>query len=167
MYRLKLIFPPNQDRRYFEKPTCFLLQKNKRKQIHIYQFLMNKLFHDFKEVKTVLQYTNINIYKYNYQFGRQVCSFRLDVFLTLVNSEALFQQLMPLVSIMVHLRKTNDIYVAVVHRCFVKKVFLEISQVFSCEFCEISKSTFLHKTPLVAASVYSAPTQSLSILDVR
>ena len=29
-------------------------------------------------------------------------------------------------------------------------------RVFSCEFCEISKNTFLHKTPLVAASVYSS-----------
>ena len=26
-------------------------------------------------------------------------------------------------------------------------------QVFSCEFCEISKNTFLHRTPLVASSV--------------
>ena len=26
------------------------------------------------------------------------------------------------------------------------------AQVFSCEFCEISKNTFLHRTPLVAAS---------------
>ena len=26
-------------------------------------------------------------------------------------------------------------------------------QVFSCEFCEISKNTFLQRTPLVAASV--------------
>ena len=74
---------------------------------------------------------------------------------------------------------------AVVQRCSVKKVFLEISQnslentcardsfliklqaeacnfikkeslaqVFSCEFCEISKNTFFHRTPLVAASVY-------------
>ena len=73
---------------------------------------------------------------------------------------------------------------AVVRRCSVEKVFLEISQnsqentcarvsfliklqawasnfikketlaqVFSCEFCEISKNTFLHRTPLVAASV--------------
>ena len=44
---------------------------------------------------------------------------------------------------------------AVVQRCSVKKVFLEISQnsqVFSCEFCEISKNTFFHRTPLVAAS---------------
>ena len=64
----------------------------------------------------------------------------------------------------------------------VKKLFLEISQnsqentcarvsglvpatllkmrllmrLFSCEFCEISKNTFLHKTPLMAASVYSS-----------
>ena len=63
---------------------------------------------------------------------------------------------------------------AVVQRCSVKMVFLEISQssqenncarvyfsvkketlaqVFSCEFCEISKDTFLHRTPPVAASV--------------
>ena len=50
---------------------------------------------------------------------------------------------------------------AVVQRISVKKVFLEISQnsqentcaqAFSCEFCEISKNTFFHKTRLVAAS---------------
>ena len=29
-----------------------------------------------------------------------------------------------------------------------------LAQVFSCEFCEISKSTFFYKTPRVAASVY-------------
>ena len=43
---------------------------------------------------------------------------------------------------------------AVVLRSSVKKVFLEISQssqVFSCEFCEISKNTFFNRTPLVAA----------------
>ena len=36
-----------------------------------------------------------------------------------------------------------------------KKVFLEISlaQVFSCEFCEISKKTFFYRIPLVAASI--------------
>ena len=61
---------------------------------------------------------------------------------------------------------------AVVQRSSVKKVFLEISQnshektcarvsfltklqVFSCEFCKISKNTFFYKTPRVAASVYS------------
>ena len=27
-----------------------------------------------------------------------------------------------------------------------------LAQVLSCEFCEISKNTFLHRTPLVAAS---------------
>ena len=73
---------------------------------------------------------------------------------------------------------------AVVHRCSVKKVFLEISQisqentcarvsfliklqawdifikkeilaqVCSCEICEISKNTLSYRTPLVAASVY-------------
>ena len=36
---------------------------------------------------------------------------------------------------------------------FIKKETL--TQVFSCEFCEISKNTFLHRTPLVAASVSS------------
>ena len=69
----------------------------------------------------------------------------------------------------------------VVHRCSVRRVFLEISknsqentcarisffnkvaglrpvtllkktQVFSCEFCEISKNTFFHRTHMVAAS---------------
>ena len=33
---------------------------------------------------------------------------------------------------------------------FIKKETL--AQVFSCEFCEISKNTFFHRTPLVAAS---------------
>ena len=73
---------------------------------------------------------------------------------------------------------------ALVQRCSVKKVFLEISQnsqentrarvsflirlheeacnfikketlaqVFSCEFCDISKNTSFHRTPLVTASV--------------
>ena len=62
-----------------------------------------------------------------------------------------------------------------------KKVFLEISQnsqenfitkdfnkketlaqVFSCEFCEISKNTFFHKTPLVAApGFYMVPNTAL------
>ena len=71
---------------------------------------------------------------------------------------------------------------AVVRRCSVKNLFLEISQnsqestlardtflmklqktcnfinreslaqVFSCEFCEISKNTFFYRTPPVAAS---------------
>ena len=34
---------------------------------------------------------------------------------------------------------------------FIKKETL--AQVFSCEFCEIYKNTFFHRTPLVAASV--------------
>ena len=34
---------------------------------------------------------------------------------------------------------------------FIKKETL--AQVFSCEFCEISKNTFFYKTPLVAASL--------------
>ena len=37
------------------------------------------------------------------------------------------------------------------HRCFPKKGTL--AQVFSCEFCKISKNTFFYGTPLVAASV--------------
>ena len=64
---------------------------------------------------------------------------------------------------------------AVAQRCFVKKEFLEISQnshestcvrvsfliklqasgsgqVFSCEFCKISKNNFSYRTPRVAAS---------------
>ena len=31
-------------------------------------------------------------------------------------------------------------------------IIITLAQVFSCEFCEISKNTFLHRTPLVAAS---------------
>ena len=34
---------------------------------------------------------------------------------------------------------------------FIKKETL--TQVFSCEFCEISKNTFFYRTPLMAASV--------------
>ena len=43
---------------------------------------------------------------------------------------------------------------AVVERCSVKKLLLEISQNSQevCEFCEISTNTFLHRTPLVVAS---------------
>ena len=29
-----------------------------------------------------------------------------------------------------------------------------LTQVFSCEFCEISKNTFLHRTPVLAASIF-------------
>ena len=45
---------------------------------------------------------------------------------------------------------------AVVQRCSVEKVFLEIStlaQVFSYELCEISKNIFFYRIPLVAASI--------------
>ena len=36
---------------------------------------------------------------------------------------------------------------------FLDKSSLDVeAQAFSCEFCEISRSTFLHRTPLVAAS---------------
>ena len=41
------------------------------------------------------------------------------------------------------------------HLCqnlFFNKVAETLAQVFSCEFCQISKNTFLHKTPPMAAS---------------
>ena len=55
---------------------------------------------------------------------------------------------------------------AVIRRWSVKEVFLEtlqnsqentctrdfLTQVFPCEFCEVSKNTFFYRTPLVAAS---------------
>ena len=70
-----------------------------------------------------------------------------------------------------NLRSTVQVYPeAVVWRCSVKKVFLEISlnsqkacnfikketlaQVLSCEFCEIFKNSFFCRTSLVAASVF-------------
>ena len=37
-----------------------------------------------------------------------------------------------------------------------------VAQVFSCEFCEIYKNTFFHKTPLVAASEQL----SISVLNI-
>ena len=53
---------------------------------------------------------------------------------------------------------------AVAQRCSEKKVFLEIlqnpqknaslSQMLSCEFCEISKNTYFYRTPPVAASAH-------------
>ena len=36
------------------------------------------------------------------------------------------------------------------HLC--ESLCFTLTQVFSCEFCEISKNTFFHRTPLVAAS---------------
>ena len=75
--------------------------------------------------------------------------------------------------------KNSCLKEAVVQRCSVKKMFLEIwqnsqkntfsrvwaeaynfikkealTQVFSCEFCDISKDTFLCRTLLMAASVF-------------
>ena len=69
----------------------------------------------------------------------------------------------------VDLKCAAQLVESVVQRRSVKKLFLEISQnssentcarvsfliglqLYSCEFCEISKSIFLHRTPLVAAS---------------
>ena len=71
---------------------------------------------------------------------------------------------------LLELQNSQNCTEAIVQRCYVKKVFLEISQnsqentcarvsfliklaqVFSCEFCEISKNTFFQRTPLVATS---------------
>ena len=69
---------------------------------------------------------------------------------------------------------------AVAQRCSVKNAFLEISQnslkntcarvsflikflaqMFSCEFCKISKNTFFYRTPLVVASVIFCTDQYL------
>ena len=51
---------------------------------------------------------------------------------------------------------------------FVKQETL--AQVFSCEFCEISKNTFFHRTPLVAASgqnrtLFAAP--CIPVLELK
>ena len=52
-------------------------------------------------------------------------------------------------------KKTSDMEwlkgKAVTQTCSIKKETL--AQVFSCEFCKISKSIFFYRTPLVAASV--------------
>ena len=42
---------------------------------------------------------------------------------------------------------------------FIKKEIL--AQLFSCEFCEISKNNFFHRTPLVAASIPCPKFQSM------
>ena len=51
---------------------------------------------------------------------------------------------------------------AIARRCFVRKGVLRnfakfkketLTQVFSCEFCEVSKNAFSYRTPPVAASV--------------
>ena len=42
---------------------------------------------------------------------------------------------------------------AVSRRCSVIMVF-SLAQVFSCEFCEVSRNTFLYRTPLVSAPEY-------------
>ena len=39
-----------------------------------------------------------------------------------------------------------------------------LAQVFSCEFCEVSKNTFFHRTPLVAASNISGKTTTCLLL---
>ena len=46
---------------------------------------------------------------------------------------------------------------------FIKKETL--AQVFSCEFCEISKDTFLQRTPLVAASIKNATFPQITVLS--
>ena len=81
----------------------------------------------------------------------------------------LLLNMLPIINILDLEVTTNQTTEAVVRRCFVKKVFLEIlrssqaqacnfikkeslAQMFSCEFCEISKNTFFYRTPPVAAS---------------
>ena len=73
----------------------------------------------------------------------------------------------------------NEWLKAVVLRCSIERMFLEISknsqentcarvsfeilaQVFSCEFCEIFKNTFFYRAPPVAASVRQGNTQWLT-----
>ena len=51
-----------------------------------------------------------------------------------------------------------------------KKLFLKISQnsqVFSCEFCEISKSTFSNRTPPVAAPENTEKTHLSCLLKLK
>ena len=51
-----------------------------------------------------------------------------------------------------NLRHNQKQYSGGIQACnFIKKETL--AQVFSCEFCEISKNTYLYRRPLVAASV--------------
>ena len=40
-----------------------------------------------------------------------------------------------------------------------------LAQMFSCEFCDISKNTFLYRTPLVAASAFWNVRRSLFFID--
>ena len=47
---------------------------------------------------------------------------------------------------------------------FIKKDTL--AQVFSCEFCEIFKNTFLHRTPLMVASDYFYVLTTISLQKV-
>ena len=47
---------------------------------------------------------------------------------------------------------------------FIKKETL--AQVFSCEFCKISKNTFLHRTPLVAVSEYQSSSSNYWVNEV-
>ena len=57
------------------------------------------------------------------------------------------------------------IFFKVCHACnFIKKAIL--AQVFSCEFCEISKNTFFYRTPPVSASVivYFIVTKRLNVI---
>ena len=49
-------------------------------------------------------------------------------------------------------KRVEELPEAVVRRFSAKKVFLEISQMFFCEICEISKNSFFYRTLLVAAS---------------
>ena len=48
---------------------------------------------------------------------------------------------------------------------FIKKEYL--AQVFSCEFCEISRNTFFYRTPTVATSGVSKAVKGSYIYDVH
>ena len=84
------------------------------------------------------------------------------IVLTARNQEFILNQVIPTIDL-----RYFQLTEAVLRRCSVKKVFLNISQspdacnfikketltqVFSCEFCEIFRNTFFYRTPLVAAS---------------
>ena len=42
-----------------------------------------------------------------------------------------------------------------------------LTQMFSCEFCEISKNTFFYRTPLVAASIGETTKNNISVTDPK
>ena len=60
----------------------------------------------------------------------------------------------------------QSLYMSEPQACnFIKKE--NLAQVFSCEFCKISKNTFFHKTPLVAASARNGLIESDSLIPQK